>query len=68
MATHISTRNTQFHYFDRQLERPAWKNSEILDFGGNVGGFLAGAGGEVEHDRYWCLDRPLLAGRLRRRP
>src|SRR5262245_23172911 len=56
MATHISSRRTQFQYFDQLLERPAWRRSTILDFGGNVGGFLQGAGNEVDHDRYWCLD------------
>jgi SAM-dependent methyltransferase len=56
MATHISTRRTQFQYFDQLLERPIWKRSKILDFGGNVGGFLEGAGNAVDHDQYWCLD------------
>jgi SAM-dependent methyltransferase len=52
----ISTRLTQFSYFDQQLGRPAWKGRKILDFGGNVGTFLAGAGDNVEHDDYWCVD------------
>jgi hypothetical protein len=56
MATHISSRRTQFQYFDQLLKRPAWKRRTILDFGGNVGGFLLGAGDEVDHRRYWCLD------------
>jgi SAM-dependent methyltransferase len=56
MATHISTRQTQFSYFDRVLAGPAWKGRKILDFGGNVGGFLAGAGNQIEHNDYWCLD------------
>lgn len=56
MATHISTRRTQFEYFDQLLKRPSWKRSTILDFGGNVGGFLLGAGNKVDHNRYWCLD------------
>ena len=56
MATFVSTRQTQFSYFDQLLEGPVWKGSKILDFGGNVGGFLAGAGDRVEHDDYWCLD------------
>ncbi len=56
MATHISRRETQFNCFDQLLDRPAWKSSTILDFGGNVGGFLVGAGDNVEHDNYWCLD------------
>jgi SAM-dependent methyltransferase len=56
MATFISKRETQFSYFDRLLGRPAWRRSKILDFGGNVGGFLAGAGEAVRHEDYWCLD------------
>ncbi len=56
IKTIISTRETQFGYFDRLLESPAWKRSKILDFGGNVGGFLASAGERVNHADYWCLD------------
>jgi SAM-dependent methyltransferase len=56
MATFISTRETQFSYFDQQLEGPIWKGSKILDFGGNVGGFLVDAAERVDHDDYWCLD------------
>lgn len=56
MVTHISQRQTQFFYFDQVLDHPVWKGSKILDFGGNVGGFLAGAGDCVDHDDYWCLD------------
>jgi SAM-dependent methyltransferase len=52
----ISTRQTQFSYFDQLLERPKWKGSKILDFGGNVGTFLRGAGNHVDHDDYWCVD------------
>jgi len=56
MVTHISQRQNQFSYFDELLDHPVWKGSKILDFGGNVGGFLAGAGDEVYHEDYWCLD------------
>ena len=56
MHTLISGRTTQFIYFDELLERPRWKGSSILDFGGNIGGFLAGAGDSVDHDHYWCVD------------
>lgn len=56
MVTHISIRQNQFFYFDELLDHPVWKGSKILDFGGNVGGFLASAGDRVEHDDYWCLD------------
>jgi len=52
----ISTRVTQFSYFDQVLERPRWKGRKVLDFGGNVGTFLVGAGENLEHDDYWCLD------------
>jgi hypothetical protein len=38
------------------LDHPVWSGSKILDFGGNVGGFLVGAGDYVDHDDYWCLD------------
>lgn len=56
MVTHISWRQNQFCYFDQLLNHPVWKGSKILDFGGNIGGFLAGAGDCVDHDDYWCLD------------
>jgi SAM-dependent methyltransferase len=56
MKTSLSARETQFSYFDSVLERPVWKGRKILDFGGNVGGFLAGAGNRVDHEDYWCLD------------
>jgi SAM-dependent methyltransferase len=56
MVTHISQRETQFVYFDQLLDHPVWSGCKILDFGGNVGGFLAGAGDYVDHDDYWCLD------------
>jgi len=52
----VSTRRTQFHYFDELLGRPVWKDRKILDFGGNVGTFLASAGAHVDHANYWCID------------
>ncbi len=52
----VSTRITQFAYFDELLEGPDWKGKRVLDFGGNVGGFLVGAGSQVDHDKYWCID------------
>ena len=52
----ISTRVTQFDYFDRLLDRPRWKGSRVLDFGGNIGTFLVGAGDNVAHEDYVCLD------------
>jgi methyltransferase family protein len=55
-TTIVSTRVTQFSYFDEILGHPDWATLKILDFGGNVGGFLAGADARVNHDDYWCLD------------
>jgi SAM-dependent methyltransferase len=52
----ISTRVTQFAYFDQLLAGPVWKGRKILDFGGNVGTFLTSAGDFVDHDDYWCID------------
>lgn len=52
----VSTRLTQFPYFDELLGHPEWKGRKILDFGGNVGTFLAGAGDKVDHQDYWCID------------
>ena len=55
-ATILSTRITQFSYFDEILGHPDWTGKKILDFGGNIGGFLVGADERVDHDNYWCLD------------
>jgi SAM-dependent methyltransferase len=55
-TTIISTRETQFSYFDKVLGGPVWRGRKVLDFGGNVGGFLVSAGRRVEHEDYWCLD------------
>jgi len=52
----VSTRLTQFPYFDELLGHPDWKGRRILDFGGNVGTFLASAGDKVDHEDYWCID------------
>jgi SAM-dependent methyltransferase len=52
----ISTRSTQFGYFDELLGHPKWEGRKVLDFGGNVGTFLVGAGTRVDHDDYWCVD------------
>jgi len=63
----VSTRRTQFPYFDELLGRPVWKGRKILDFGGNVGTFLASAGDNVAHEDYWCVDlnpAVLAQGRL----
>lgn len=52
----VSTRRTQFPYFDELLGRPDWKDRKILDFGGNIGTFLESAGDRVDHKDYWCID------------
>jgi SAM-dependent methyltransferase len=52
----VSTRRTQFPYFDELLGRPVWKGRKILDFGGNVGTFLESAGDNVDHGDFWCVD------------
>ena len=52
----ISTRVSQFAYFDQMLGHPVWKGRKVLDFGGNVGGFLAGARDKIDHGDYWCID------------
>ncbi|HYV83061.1 MAG TPA: class I SAM-dependent methyltransferase [Pyrinomonadaceae bacterium] len=52
----VSTRLTQFPYFDEVLGHPEWHRRKILDFGGNVGTFLESAGGKVSHEDYWCID------------
>jgi SAM-dependent methyltransferase len=52
----VSTRLTQFPYFDELLDQPVWKGRKILDFGGNVGTFLTSAGDNVNHEDYWCID------------
>ena len=52
----VSTRRTQFPYFDELLGRPVWKGRKILDFGGNIGTFLEIAGESVDHADYWCVD------------
>lgn len=52
----VSTRRTQFPYFDELLGHPVWKDRKILDFGGNIGTFLESAGKNVDHKDYWCID------------
>lgn len=49
MVTHVSGRETQFSYFDQMLAGLVWKGGKTLNFGGNMGGFLAGAGNHVDH-------------------
>lgn len=52
----VSTRRTQFQYFDELLGQPNWKGRKILDFGGNIGTFLDSAGENVDHADFWCVD------------
>ncbi|HEV7920149.1 MAG TPA: class I SAM-dependent methyltransferase [Thermoanaerobaculia bacterium] len=52
----VSTRTTQFPYFDELLGRPDWRHKKVLDFGGNIGTFLVGAEGRVAAEDYWCID------------
>lgn len=52
----VSTRRTQFPYFDELLGRPVWKGRKILDFGGNIGTFLESADGNMDPEDYWCVD------------
>lgn len=57
-----------FAYFDRQLGRPDWASTTVLDFGGNVGNILAEPGCTIRPERYHCLDvirDALDAGRTR---
>lgn len=52
----VSEKEGQFAYFDAQLGSPQWRGARILDFGGNCGNFLAGAGDAVRESDYRCLD------------
>lgn len=55
-----------FSYFDNQLSQPAWKQLNVLDFGGNVGNFLSDPNCKVPACNYTCLDvdqAPLEKGR-----
>lgn len=52
----VSTRITQFAYFDELLGHPCWEGRKVLDFGGNIGTFLVGAGDRVAQEDYWCID------------
>ncbi len=53
---HFSGRTKQFDFFDGLLGYPDWTGKKVLDFGGNIGGFLRGAGIRVDPENYWCLD------------
>ncbi|MGH3326932.1 MAG: class I SAM-dependent methyltransferase [Streptomycetales bacterium] len=62
LLLHLSTLTVQFEYFNVQLGRPQWPGKKVLDFGGNIGGFLAWASPHVRPEDYWCLDvhRPAI--------
>ncbi len=47
---------TQFAYFDEQLNRPAWRDKLVLDFGGNKGNLLLDPACTISHANYYCLD------------
>ncbi|GAA3369332.1 hypothetical protein GCM10020367_11630 [Streptomyces sannanensis] len=68
--TFISAKTGQFRYFDAQLGHPDWAGRKVLDFGGNAGAFLDGAGDRIQPSDYWCLDvsRAAVAEGRRRRP
>ena len=52
----ISNKFGQFRYFDTQLGHPDWSGKTVLDFGGNVGNFLAQADSKIDAGKYWCID------------
>jgi len=54
--TFLSGRTLQFDHFNAPLGNPDWGGKRILDFGGNVGGFLLGAPPAIRHEDYWCVD------------
>lgn len=52
----MTTRSHQFAYFDEQLGGPDWASSNVLDFGGNVGGILLDERCTIDPAKYWCVD------------
>lgn len=66
----LSTRTRQFQQFRTRLPGVDWSGGKILDFGGNRGGFLRGAGDAVRPRDYWCIDpcRPALEDGRKRFP
>jgi SAM-dependent methyltransferase len=54
--TFFSGRTLQYDYFNAQLGNPNWIGKKILDFGGNMGGFLMGAPSTIKQEDYWCVD------------
>jgi glycosyltransferase involved in cell wall biosynthesis len=56
MVSHVSGKGGQFQYYDIQLGHPDWKNSKVLDFGGNIGNILRDPQCTIDHRKYWSLD------------
>ena len=54
--TFFSGRTLQYDHFNAHLGNPDWNGKKILDFGGNVGGFLTGAPPTIRQVDYWCVD------------
>ncbi len=54
--TFFSGRTLQYDHFNAHLGSPNWNGKKILDFGGNVGGFLTGAPSTIRQEDYWCID------------
>jgi SAM-dependent methyltransferase len=54
--TFFSNRTLQYDHFNAHLGNPNWIGKKILDFGGNVGGFLMGAPPAIKQEDYWCVD------------
>ena len=54
--TFFSGRTLQYYHFNAHLGNPDWTRKKILDFGGNVGGFLMGAPPTISQEDYWCVD------------
>jgi SAM-dependent methyltransferase len=52
----FSSRTLQYDHFNAHLGNPNWIGKKILDFGGNVGGFLNGAPPVIKQEDYWCVD------------
>lgn len=51
---HLSQKKGQFTYFDLQFGHPGWRDSHVLDFGGNIGNLLQDS--EIDAKKYWCID------------
>ncbi|HKY27834.1 MAG TPA: class I SAM-dependent methyltransferase [Pyrinomonadaceae bacterium] len=46
----------RFSYFNQQLNYPDWRNSVVLDFGGNEGNLLLDHNCTIRPENYYCLD------------